>query len=405
MISRRKFIRSSTLAGAGLFSGLSLGSLTGCSSAMKCIQPVKKHKYVLADIHNHLLMNDWISRTPLAIKTPALDFLTRTLFNKTNTNLQSAHEAGIDLICATHYNVFDELIGMPTDPNPVAPVNTIRMMDLLEEELKGPSANYAKLIRTPEEFKNHFNNQYDKNDANFRIAILHSLEGGHALGGSLEPLNKFAQRGVVLITIGHFYNKGIATAPNALHFFPDGNSPRPHQGLSSFGKEVIYEMEKLGIIVDVTHVTPTALDDILCVSTKPLIATHISAKTLGDHAISIHDEHIQEIVQHGGMIGIIFDPYWLSNYINRMEAEKYGSIREVVRTIRYVVKISNSLKNICIGSDFGGYISRPSDMNRLCQIEKLRKLLLMEFGSEETVEDILAKNVIDFIGANWKRNI
>jgi microsomal dipeptidase-like Zn-dependent dipeptidase len=339
MISRRKFIRSSTFAGAGLYSGLSLGSLTGCTSAIRCNKPVKKHKYVLADIHNHLMLNDWNSRTPLAIKTPALDFITHTFFNKTYTNLKTAHEAGIDLICASHYNVFDEWVGMPTDPNPVAPANTMRMMDLLEEELAGPSANYAKLIRTPEEFKNHFIQQYDKNDANFRIAILHSLEGGHALGGSLEPLYKFAQRGVVLITISHFYNKGIASAPNPLHFFPDDNSLRTHLGLSSFGREVICEMEKLGIIVDVTHTTATALDDILSVSTKPLIATHTSTKTLGDHAISLHDEHIQEIVQHGGVIGIIFDPYWLSNYSNRMEAEKYGTLSEVVRTIRYVLRV------------------------------------------------------------------
>ena len=405
MISRRKFIRSSTLAGAGLLSGLSLGSLTGCSSAGNCIEPLKKHKYVLADIHNHLVLNDWNSRTPVAIKSPVVDYLTRTLFDKTDTNLQTAHEAGIDLICATHFNLFDEWIGMPTDPDPIAPANTFRMMDLLEEEVEGPSANYAKLIRTPEEFNNHFNSQFDKNDPNFRIAVLHSLEGGHALGGSLEPLKKFAQRGVVLITIGHFFNKGIATAPNAFPFFPDGNSPRPHLGLSSFGKEVICEMENLGIIVDVTHATPTALDDILSVSTKPLVATHMSARTLGDHAISFHDEHIQEIIHRGGMIGIIFHPYWLSNYTNVMEAEKYGSLREVVRTIRYVVKISNSFKNICIGSDFGAYIPRLSDINRLYQIEKLRKLLLEEFGSEETVEEILAKNTIDFIRTNWKRNV
>ena len=94
----------------------------------------------------------------------------------------------------------------------------------------------------------------------------------------------------------------------------------------------------------------------------------------------------------------------LANYINVQEVEKYGSLREVVRTIRYVIKITNSYKNICIGSDFGGYIPHLTDMNSLCEIEKLRVLLLKEFGSEEIVEDILAKNVIEFIRNNWKRN-
>ena len=405
IISRRKFIQSSTILGTGLLSGLSVNSLISCSSANDCIQPAKKHKFVLADIHNHLGLNDWNSRTPIGVKSPSIDYLTRTFFDRTDTNLKTSHQVGIDLICATHFNLFDEWLGMPTDPNPMAPTNTLRMMDLLEEEIEGPSAKYAKLIRTPEEFENHFNNRCSKDDPNYRIAVLHSLEGGHALGGSLKPLKKFAQRGVVLITIGHFYNKGIASAPNAFPFFPDDNSPRPKQGLSSFGKEVIREMESLGIIIDVTHATPTALDDILHFSTKPLIATHMSARTLGDHAISFYDEHIKEIINRRGMIGIIFHPYWLSNYINISEAERYGSLDEVVRTIRYVAKISNSLKNICIGSDFGAYIPRLSDINQLCQIEKLRVLLLKEFGSEEVVENIMAKNVIDFIRSNWKRHV
>ena len=404
MISRRKFIRSSFLASAGLFSG-TLGLLNGCSSSFGNLLIEKKHKYVLADIHNHTVLNDWIRNSPIGVKSPMLADFAQDVFDKTSITWQTSYEAGIDLICTTHFNLFDEWITMPTDPNPAAPLNTFRMMDLLEKELNGPSAKYAKLIRTPEEFKNHFNKDYDKNDANFRTAVLHSLEGGHALGGSLEPLKEFARRGVVLITIGHFYNKGIASAPNAFPFFPDANSLRPNQGLSSFGKEVISEMERFGIIVDVTHATSTALDDILRVSTKPLIATHISAKTLGDHAYSFHDEHIQEIVHRGGMIGIPIYPYILSNYANIKQAEEHGSLRDVVRTIRYIIKISNSSKNICIGSDFGAYIPPLSDMNCLCQVEMLRERLLDEFGNEEIVEDILAKNVIGFIKNNWKRNI
>jgi microsomal dipeptidase-like Zn-dependent dipeptidase len=149
----------------------------------------------------------------------------------------------------------------------------------------------------------------------------------------------------------------------------------------------------------------TALEDIFNVSTKPLIATHISARTLGDHAYSFYDEHIREIVHRGGMIGIPIYPYILSNYANINQAIEHGSLREVVRTIRYAIKISNSLKNICIGSDFGAYIPPLTDMNCLCQVEMLRELLLDEFGSEEIIEDILAKNVIGFIKNNWKRNI
>jgi microsomal dipeptidase-like Zn-dependent dipeptidase len=405
MINRRKFIRSSVLAGAGLLSGISLSPITGCSSSCDCVQPVRKNKYVLADVHNHIMLNEWNSTTPVAVEIPAIDYFVRTFFDKTDTTLQTAYEAGVDLICVAHFNVFDEWLGMPTDPNPVASINTLRMMDQLEKELNGPGARYARLLRTPKEFKNHFGEPYDKDNPNFRIGILHAIEGGHALGGSLEPLKEFARKGVAIITIGHFYNKGIATAPNAFPFFADANSQRPKQGLSAFGKEVILEMENLGMIVDVTHATSTAMDDILKVSTRPLIATHISSRTLGDHAYSFLDEHIQEIVHRGGMIGIPFYPYVLSNYITVKSAEEYGSLKETVRTIRHVIKISNSTSNVCIGSDFGGFIPRLCDMNCLCQIDMLQELLIKEFSDEKIVEGILAKNTIDFIGNNWQMNI
>jgi len=392
------------LFGAGMLAGNTPGVLTGCSSSCGCIKPFVKRKYVLADIHNHTVLNEWLRNTPIGVKSPMLADFAKDVFDKTSTTWQSAYEAGIDLICTTHFNLFDEWISMATDPNPSAPANTFRMMDLLEKDLNGPSAKYARLIRTPEEFRDHFN-KVDKNNENYRIAVLHSLEGGHALGGSIEPLEEFALRGVVLITIGHFYNKGIATAPNSFPFFPDSNSPWPNQGLSSFGKEVIYEMERLGIIVDVTHASSTALEEILKVSTKPLIATHTSVKTLGDHAYSFHDEHIQEITRRGGMIGIPIYPYMLSNYANVEEAEKHGSLRDVVRTIRYVTKICDSTNNVCIGSDFGAYIPSLTDMNCLCQIDLLHEMLEREFGNEETVDDLLAKNVIEFLGNNWKRNL
>jgi membrane dipeptidase len=404
MINRRKFIKSTLLAGTGLLSGTIINPLISCSSACDCIQSIRKNKYVLSDVHNHLLLNEWNSTTPIAVEIPAIDYVTRTFFDKTDTDLKSSFDIGVDLLCVAHFNMFDEWLGMPTDPNPNASMNTFRMMDMLEQELKGPSSKYARLIRTPEEFKNHFNNQYDKNNSDYRIAILHTIEGGHALGGSLEPLNDFAKRGVVLITIGHFFNKGIITAPNAVPFFADANSLRPKQGLSSFGKEVISEMENLGIIVDVTHATSTAMADILKVSKKALIATHISSRTLGDHAYSLYDEYIQEIINRGGMIGIPFYPYVLSNYINVKSAEEYGSLRETVRTIRHVIKICNSSKNVCIGSDFGGYIPRLSDMNCLCNIDMFRQLLMEEFGDEQTVDNILAKNLIDFIKNNWGMN-
>ena len=78
----------------------------------------------------------------------------------------------------------------------------------------------------------------------------------------------------------------------------------------------------------------------------------------------------------------------------------------MVRTIRYITKICGTHKRVGIGSDFAGYITRPKEMIDLGEIDKLRKLLLLEFDNDETiVEDIMANNVIEFLQKNWKSGI
>ena len=404
-ISRRKFIQSTFLSCAGFISAGSLDSMLGYISAFpsKIRRPTHRHR-VLADIHAHPTLDAWNRRSQLGIKSPFLAKITEKVLNPTRIMWKTSHRAGIDLICVAHYNAFDEWLSMPTDPNPEAPANTIRMMDLLEQELSGPAAPYARLVRNHKELDDLL--QVREGNKDFRVAVLHTLEGGHALGGSLKPLKVFARRGMALITITHFFNKGIATSPNSLPFFPDANSRWPNQGLSEFGREVIKEMEKLGIIVDVTHATSTAIEDVLRAANKPLVSTHSSVRTLGDHPYSLFDEHIQEIARRGGIIGIIPYPHALSNYSGEHAAKEFGSLRDVVRTIRYVTKICGTHKRVGIGSDFAGYITGPKEMVYLGEIDKLRKLLLIEFDNDETiVEDIMANNVIEFLLKNWRSGI
>lgn len=404
-ISRRQFVQKAILSCAGLLSVGALDPLLGnVSGYSKKIRPPTHSGRVLADLHAHPTLDSWNRRSPLAVKSPALAGIAEKVFNQTKVKWKTCHQAGVDMVCAAHFNVFDEWLSMPTDPNPEAPANTILMMDLLEQELSGPSEPYARLARNSKELEKVL--KVRKGHKDYRVAVLHTIEGGHALGGSLEPLPMFARRGVALMTITHFFNKGIATTTNAFPFFRDTNSRWPNQGLSEFGREVIKEMEKLGVIVDITHASSTSVEDILRVATKPLVATHSSARTLGDHPYSLFDEHIQEIARHEGIIGIIIYPYVLSNYSGIHIAKDRGFLRDVVRTIRYVVKICGTHKRIGIGSDFAGFITGPKDMSRLGEIDNLRKLLLEEFDRDESVvEDILANNVIEFFLRNWKSGI
>lgn len=387
-------------AGAGIAGFSSLGSLLGCAHRPGALPPPSSGRRVLADLHVHPSLNAWLATTPVARQSPLLYRLAKVGFNKSRVSWESIHHAGVDLVCAAHYNPFDELASMPTDPDPEAPAHTMRMLDLLEEDLRGGAAPFARLARNRQELRALLDAR--PGDPARRVAVVHSLEGGHALGGDPRTLEAFARRGVAMITITHFFNKGIASAPNAFPFFPDADSQWPHQGLSELGREVVAEMERLGILVDVTHASATARADVLAVSTRPVVATHAASRTLADHPNAFFDEHIQEIARRGGVIGVILSPFALSNFAADKWAAKHGSLREVVRTIRYITKICGSHRCVGIGSDFAGFIPGPSEMTSLGEIGRLRDLLLDEFSSEEVVEAIMAGNVIEFLLENWR---
>lgn len=393
---RRNFLKLSLGTAAGI---TPLGSFlaSGCGQPPR-ISTGRSDPRVLADLHAHVMINQWNDRSPMGIRYPFVQNMVKGFLNPFKIDFEHCYEAGVDMLCAAHFNVFDEWLSMPTDPNPEAPANTLRMMDHLERELAGPMEPFAKLALSGKELGELVS--VSKNDASWRVAVVHALEGGHALGGDLSALGKFADRGVAMIGITHFFNKGIASAPNAYPFFPDGSARWPKQGLSEFGQEVIAEMKRLGITIDITHCTPRAVKDVLDATDEPLIASHASARTLSDNSYSMEDDHIQEIAKRGGIIGIILDPYLLANYGTLSEAEKKGSVRDIVRTIVYVAKLVG-VESVGIGSDVAGFITPPKEMHYLSEIGSLRSSLLREFDLA-IVNKIMANNVIEFFIERWK---
>ena len=372
----------------------------GLLNALSLEPEWKKSRMVLSDLHVHPLLDKWIRSSPLGKQYPLISQVTSKMLNKTSMDWERCYDAGINMLCAAHFNPFDEFASMPTDLNPDAPRQTIRMLDMLEDEINENALKYAKLVTNSADLEDAL--KIRPNDPNFRVAVVHAIEGGHALGGKIEALDKFAERGVAMITITHFFTKGVGSSANSLPFFPDHGAPPPVQGLSDFGRKMIIRMEELGIIVDIAHATSTTVTGILENSSRPLVASHISARTLGDHPYSLYDEQIKEIASRGGIIGVILMPYWLSNYSNVHMSDKYGSLKDTVRTIRHISKICSTHKCIGIGSDFAGYIPGPKEMQKLSDIHKLRQLLQKEFDNDDIVEDILGKNVAEFFINHWE---
>jgi len=401
--TRRQFIRSGIYTGAGLLSAATLGPLAGCGAPP--ISPESRRiPHLFADMHLHPGLNDWNLHTPLGVELPSITKKINKMFNRTSAVWADMHVAGVDLVCANHFNAFDEWASMPTDPSPDAWRHTLEMMDVFEETIRTSERTYAEIVTKPARLAELLDrNKYPK-DEDYRIAVLHTFEGGHALGGDPTHLDIAAERGVVYITITHFFFKGIASAANSFPFFPDADSDHANVGLSDFGLTVLRKMRELGIIIDVTHCTSTALSDVLKNFDGRVLSSHAAARTLGDHPYGHYDEHLQQIARDDGMVAVILYPYILSNYSNLHLADEYGSLADTVRTVRYLYKILGGHEHIAVGSDFCGYTTGPKEMNRISRVYQLRELLLREFDNDEAiVDDIMANNGIRFILNNWQK--
>lgn len=391
--SRRRFIRTVGVAGAGLAAGV---LHVGCAGRRP---GGRRPRRLLADIHAHAALDDWNDLTPFARRYPVIVDALTPIANRSGVDWARCHAAGVDMVCAAHYNIFDEMASMPVDPSPDAPRHTAMMIDQLEAHLRGPGADYARVAHSRDALEHLLS--VDKRDPSWRTAVVHALEGAHALGGDLENVAVFARRGVFYMTITHFLDRGVGSTANALPFFPDMGPQEPAGGLSGFGRELIAEMDRARMTVDVTHLTSRSIDDVLSVSGRPLMASHASARALGIHPYSLTDEHIIEITRRGGLVGVLLYPLLLSNYSGPAEARRWGSLRDTIRTIRHIVKVCGSHAGVAVGSDFGAYITPPAEMRRLGDAGILRSMLLEEFGDEALVEDVMANNAIRFLLENW----
>lgn len=168
-------------------------------------------------------------------------------------------------------------------------------------------------------------------------AIFLGVENGHALNGNLDNLIQFKELGVTYLTLCH--NGSNLICDSAV-------GPSIHHGLSHFGKQVVQEMNKLGIAIDLSHAAESSFYDTIKISSAPVIASHSSARALCDHPRNLTDEQIRTLAHAGGVIQICL-------YTNFLVSKGEATIKEVVDHIEHVIEIGG-IECVGIGSDFDG---------------------------------------------------
>lgn len=197
---------------------------------------------------------------------------------------------------------------------------------------------------------------------NEKIGCILAIEGGDILDGNLENLNKLYELGVRVMTLTWNYANEISSG------ILDTSSK--DNGLTTFGKKVIQNMNDLGMIIDVSHISYKGFWDVCEFSNKPIIASHSNARTICNNIRNLDDKQLKSIAEKEGIVGINFYPPFLSDSEN-------AHITDIVRHIEYIAALIG-IDYIGFGSDFDGVDRLPNGVygseSFLQIIEELLKL-------------------------------
>ena len=210
-----------------------------------------------------------------------------------------------------------------------------------------------------------------------KTAAILAIEGGNIIE-TLDDLRFFANMGILYITITWNYHNKWADA--AFPKIPE------HNGLSNEGKKLIREMERYGILPDVSHCSEKTFYDIIEITDMPVIASHSDAYKLFNYFRNLKDIQIKEIAKKEGIIGVNF-------YCGFLNGRKKCTIDDVVKHIKYISDIGG-INTVAIGSDFDGITIVPKGLESPAKYPLLAEKLLKNGFSEEDVSKIFYKNAL-----------
>lgn len=212
-----------------------------------------------------------------------------------------------------------------------------------------------------------------------KIGVFIGIEGAHILSGSLDAVGHFYAKGARYLTLGHFSENEAVYSSN--------DKANADKGLKPFGRDVIRKTESLRMMIDLAHVAPGCFRDIIKIATRPVIVSHIGMKAVYNHWRNIDDDQVRAIAETGGVIGIIFHPYFL--------AGGYWScpLDTVVSHIEHCMDVAGE-DHVALGSDFDGIITTPEGLRDISALPNLTQRLLDRGHSKETVQKILGKNFL-----------
>ena len=244
-----------------------------------------------------------------------------------------------------------------------------------------------------------------------KIGSLLGMEGGHAIENSLGALRAYYRLGVRYMTLTH--NVTLDWADAAM------DAPR-HNGLTPFGKEVVREMNRLGMIVDISHVTPKVMNDVLDIAESPVMFSHSSAKALTDHPRNVPDDVLRRLAKNGGVVMVTFIPAFVSQAVADWDLQVRGltkgnpslsdverikneyamthprpvaTLKDVADHIEHVRKTAG-ISHVGIGSDFYGSPDMPKGLEDVSRFPYLIAELIKRGWTDPDLAKLTGGNIL-----------
>lgn len=322
------------------------------------------HSGMLWDGHNDL---PWTMRTAADSSFDKVDISQPTTFH---TDIDRLRKGGVK---AQFWSVFVPASTM-ADGN--AHVTTIEQIDLV----------HKMCARYPDVFEIALTaNDVERIVAAGRIASLIGVEGGHSIENSLARLRELYDRGARYMTLTHSRNLDWADACT--------DEPRVG-GLNAFGEEVVREMNRLGMLIDISHVSAECMRKTLGVTRAPVIFSHSSAQAICDHPRNVPDDVLKLTAENGGVVMVnFFTGFVLPKSITEARRDALGDLRIIVDHIDHIVNVAG-IDHVGMGSDYDGIPRVPRGVEDVATYPALTQELLNRGYDRDQIHKILGGNIL-----------
>lgn len=282
--------------------------------------------------------------------------------------MSEGHQDATIMVCYLPQPRQDETFSSKVDFDVNGPTEYADLIFGKIEAIVEQNKQYLSIARTPADL--YANKQQG------RKSIMLGIENGLALDGHLDRLQHFAQRGIVYMTLCHNGDNDICDSARGNH---------THNGISSFGQQVVREMNRLGILVDLSHAGEKSFYDALELSSQPIVCSHSSCRALCDHPRNLTDDQMRALAAKGGVMQITM-------YNGFLVKDGEATVLDALRHLEHAIEVMG-IDYVGIGTDFDGD-GGVRGMANSSELLNFTRLLLARGYSEQDIEKIWGGNFL-----------